>query len=152
MYRHAESGLEVLLAHPGGPFWAKRDAGAWSIPKGEIAEGEEPLARARIEFEEETGFGAAGPFLPLGSVRQPGGKLVDAWAFCGDCDPREARSNTFRVEWPRGSGRWRTYPEVDAIAWFDLAEARTKLLPGQVPLLDRLVERLAAAAREPTPR
>jgi predicted NUDIX family NTP pyrophosphohydrolase len=152
MYREGPSGIEVLLAHPGGPFWAKRDAGAWSIPKGEIAEGEEPFARACIEFEEETGFRAAGPFLPLGSVRQPGGKHVEAWAFAGDCDPRQARSNTFRVEWPRGSGRWRTYPEVDAVAWFDLALARTKLLKGQVPLLDRLVERLAAAAREPAPR
>jgi predicted NUDIX family NTP pyrophosphohydrolase len=150
MYRRGAGGIEVLLAHPGGPFWQGRDSGAWSIPKGEIAPGEAPLDRAMIEFTEETGFAACGPFLPLGSVRQPGGKHVAAWAFAGDCDASAARSNVFKVEWPRGSGRWRSYPEVDRVEWFDLETAREKLLKGQLPFLDRLAAALAGEAPEGT--
>jgi predicted NUDIX family NTP pyrophosphohydrolase len=148
MYRSGAGGIEVLLAHPGGPFWQGRDLGAWSVPKGEIAEGEDPLNRALIEFTEETGFAACGPFLPLGWVKQPGGKHVTAWAFAGECDPAAARSNFYRIEWPRGSGRWRSYPEVDRVEWFDLATAREKLLKGQVPFLDRLAAALAGGVVE----
>jgi predicted NUDIX family NTP pyrophosphohydrolase len=138
MFRRREGGLEVLLVHPGGPFWAKKDLGAWTIPKGEVAEGEDALAAARREFEEETGVRPEGPFRPLGAVKQKAGKLVHAWAFEGDCDPAAIRSNTFRVEWPPRSGEWRTFPEVDRAEWFDLAEARRRINPAQVGLLDAL--------------
>ena len=140
MFRRREGALEVLLVHPGGPFWAKKDAGAWTIPKGEVAEGEEPLATARREFQEETGIEPAGPFLPLGSVRQKAGKVVHAWAFEGDCDPAAVRSNTFEVQWPPGSGQRRTFPEVDRAAFFPLPEARQRANPAQAGLIDALEE------------
>jgi predicted NUDIX family NTP pyrophosphohydrolase len=141
MHRRRGGGREVLLVHPGGPFWAKKDLGAWTIPKGELAEGEDELTTARREFEEETGLRPEGPFHPLGSVKQKAGKLVHAWAFEGDCDPAAIRSNTVRVQWPPGSGQWRTFPEVDRAEWFDLAEARRRINPAQAALLDAL-ERL----------
>ena len=137
MYRRAPV-PEVLLVHPGGPFWAKRDAGAWSIPKGEVAPTEDLEGAARREFHEETGFMATGALRPLPPVRQPGGKLVHAWAVAGDCDPARLRSNTFRMEWPPRSGRQREFPEVDRAAWFPLEEARHRILAGQRPLLDHL--------------
>jgi predicted NUDIX family NTP pyrophosphohydrolase len=145
LYRRTPPGaaVEVLLAHPGGPFWARRDAGAWSIPKGEYDPGDDPLTIAYREFREETGFDApTGPPLPLGEVVQPGGKHVMAWALEGDLDPAGAKSNTFEIEWPRGSGRLRSFPEVDRVEWAGLALARTKLLKGQVPFLERLSDAL----------
>jgi predicted NUDIX family NTP pyrophosphohydrolase len=138
MFRRRGDALEVLLVHPGGPFWAKKDLGAWTIPKGEVAEGEDALATARREFEEETAIRPEGPFRPLGSVRQKAGKIVHAWAFEGDCDPAAIRSNSFRVQWPPGSGEWRTFPEVDRAEWFDLGEARRRINPAQAALLDAL--------------
>jgi len=138
MYRRREGGLEVFLVHPGGPFWAKKDLGAWSIPKGEYAEGQDPLSAARREFEEETGFVAVGELLELGAVKQAGGKMVSAWAFEGDCDPADLRSNVFEMEWPPRSGRIAEFPEVDHAEWFSLAEARERILEGQVPLLAAL--------------
>ena len=128
--------------HPGGPFWARRDEGAWSIPKGEYTAAEEPLACAVREFEEELGSAPAGPFAELGEVRQKGGKLVTAWAAEGDFDPAALRSNTFEVEWPPRSGRMQEFPEVDRAAWFAPDDARVKLLPAQVPFVDRLLELL----------
>ena len=144
MYRHQGSELEVFLVHPGGPFWAKKDLGAWTIPKGEYAAGEDPLAAAVREFTEETGFTAAEPdaFLPLGSVRQAGGKVVSAWAFEGDCDPAQMVSNRVEIEWPPRSGRRMEIPEADRGAWFSVAEAAERILPGQRPLLAALVELL----------
>ena len=145
LFRRAPAGLEVLLVHPGGPFWQGKDLGAWSIPKGEIGPDEDPLAAARREFREETGFERSGPAVPLGQLRQPGGKLVHAWALEGDADPSELSSNSFSMEWPRGSGRLQAFPEVDRAEWFGLAEARRRILPGQAPFLDRL--EAAAGAR-----
>ena len=142
MYRRRAGALEVFLVHPGGPFWARKDAGAWSIPKGEIDPTEEPLAAARREFAEETGLTAAGAFRPLAPVTQAGGKIVQAWAVEGDLDPSALQSNTFSIEWPPRSGRQRTFPEVDRAAWFSLAVAREKINPAQAALLDEL----AAAA------
>ena len=139
---------EVLLVHPGGPFWAKRDDGAWSIPKGEYEDGEDPLAAARREFEEETGLHPAGPFLPLGSIRQKAGKTVHAWAWEGDADPARVTSNSMRTEWPRGSGQWLTFPEVDRCAWFDPDVARVKLNPAQAEFVDRLEAALREGAAE----
>jgi predicted NUDIX family NTP pyrophosphohydrolase len=132
--------LEVLLVHPGGPFWAKKDDGAWSIPKGEFADGEEPLAAAQREFAEECGVAAEGGFIPLAPVRQAGGKLVYAWAVRLEFDPATLRSNTFSMEWPPKSGKQREFPEVDRAAWFPLDAARAKILKGQLPLLDQLRE------------
>jgi predicted NUDIX family NTP pyrophosphohydrolase len=131
---------EVLLVHPGGPFWARKDAGAWSIPKGEYDEGEDPVACARREFEEELGVPApaAEALTELGSVRQKGGKLVTAWAALGDLDPEAIRSNTFTIEWPPRSGTFREFPEVDRAAWLPLDQAREKINPAQAELLDRL--------------
>ena len=143
MFRRRGDVLEVLLAHPGGPFWAKKDLGAWTIPKGEMATGEDELTTARREFEEETGIRPEGPFHPLGCVEQRAGKLVYAWAFEGDCDPATIRSNSFRVQWPPGSGQWRTFPEVDRAEWFGLDEARGRINPGQAPLLSALEAVLA---------
>jgi len=143
MYRRVNDALEVLLAHPGGPLFARKDAGAWTVPKGEYGSDEEPLAAARREFEEETGFPpAAAEYLELGSVKQRGGKTVRAWAFAGDWDVRELRSNTFSLEWPPRSGRQQEFPEIDRMQFFDLDTAREKLNPAQVDFLDRLVERL----------
>ncbi len=138
LYRRRRSGLEVLLAHPGGPFWRGRDAGAWTIPKGLVAPGEALLDAARRELREETGLVPDGPFLPLGSVRQKAGKTVHAWACEGDADPATVTSNTTTIEWPRGSGRRITYPEVDRCGWFALEVAREKLNPAQSELLGRL--------------
>jgi predicted NUDIX family NTP pyrophosphohydrolase len=141
MYRRRGSDLEVLLVHPGGPFWTKKDLGAWSIPKGEMTEGEDPLRVAQREFEEETGFRAEGSVVDLGSIRQKGGKTVRAWAVAGDLDPAAIRSNTFTMEYPPRSGRMREFPEVDRAAFFGIDEAKTRINPAQVPLLERL-ERL----------
>jgi len=138
LFRRHKGELEVFLAHPGGPFWKDRDLGAWTIPKGLVEIGENPLAAAAREFEEETGVSPDGPFLPLGSVRQKAGKLVHAWAWEGEADPRQVRSNLMRAEWPRGSGRWLTFPEVDRCEWFDAHGARQKINPAQSELIDRL--------------
>lgn len=143
MYRRRDSGIEVFLVHPGGPFWARKDIGAWSIPKGEYAADEDPLAAAKREFEEETGFSPQGNPAELGEVRQPGGKIVTVWALEGDCDPAQLRSNTFRMEWPPRSGRQIAVPEADRGCWYSIQEARDKLSSGQLPLLDRLLARLA---------
>jgi predicted NUDIX family NTP pyrophosphohydrolase len=142
MYRIRDGVLEVLLAHPGGPFWRNKDAGAWTIPKGEVGDGEALLDCARREFAEETGFEVAEPFVDLGSIRQKSGKTVHAWAFRGDCDPAELRSNTIEVEWPPKTGRRLEIPEVDRAEFFDLKAARVKINPAQIELLDRL-EKLA---------
>jgi predicted NUDIX family NTP pyrophosphohydrolase len=139
LYRGRGESLEVLLVHPGGPVWASRDAGAWSIPKGEYADDEEPLAAARREFEEELGRPApdAEP-LELGEIRQKSGKVVRGWAVEGDLDPATAVSNTYEMEWPPRSGRMQAFPEIDRVEWFDLDEARGRLKEAQVPFLDRL--------------
>ena len=138
LFRRPCDELEVFLAHPGGPFWEDRDLGAWTVPKGLVERGENPLATAVREFEEETGICSEGPFVPLGSVRQKAGKLVHAWAWEGEADARRVRSNTMRVEVPRGSGRWLTFPEVDRCEWFDAERAREKINPAQAELIDRL--------------
>jgi predicted NUDIX family NTP pyrophosphohydrolase len=138
VYRRGDDGLEVLLVHPGGPFWRRKDLAAWSIPKGEFAPDENPLEAARREFEEETGFLATGPFSELEPVKQPGGKVVVAWAVEGNLDAAAVRSNTFSIEWPRGSGKQQEFPEIDRAAWFPIEEARKKILKGQLPLLDQL--------------
>ena len=144
-----EAHLEVLLAHPGGPLWAHRDAGAWSIPKGEAAPGEDPAAVARREFAEETGHALLGADLSdLGEVHLRSGKVVRAWACAGDLDPATSVSNTFSMEWPPHSGQMREFPEVDRVTWFDPDEARRRLNPGQVPLLDRLLA-IVGGAGEP---
>ncbi|HUJ01666.1 MAG TPA: NUDIX domain-containing protein [Usitatibacter sp.] len=148
LHRRREGRLEVLLVHPGGPFWKNRDAGAWTIPKGEHADDEDPLDAARREFAEETGFPIEGPFTALAPVRQASGKLVRAWAVEGDCDPSRLRSNTFTVEWPPRSGRIAEFPEVDRAAWFALDEARRRILPAQVPFLDQLAA--LHSARDPS--
>ena len=140
LYRVRSGVVEVLIAHPGGPFWARKDDGAWSIPKGEYAHGEDPWAAARREFEEEVGSPPpSGPRVDLAPVKQPGGKIVTAFAVPGDLDPAGARSNTFELEWPRGSGQMRSFPEVDRVEWFPVARARVKLLKGQLALLDQLM-------------
>lgn len=144
LYRIADDGVEVLLAHPGGPFWARKDDGAWSIPKGEYTEPEDPWFAARREFREEIGLDVPdGPRVEFAPVKQPGGKIVTAFAVHGDLDVTDTVSNTFELEWPRGSGRIREYPEIDRVAWLSVAQARSKLLKGQQPLLDRLVELVA---------
>ena len=139
LYRHRGGALEVFLAHPGGPFWAKKDLGAWTIPKGEIDEGEDPLAAAKREFAEEIGVAPEGEFRALKPIRQKGGKLVLAWAVEGDCDPAAVRSNVFSMEWPPKSGKQAEFPEVDRAEWFAMEEARTRILPSQLPLLEQLV-------------
>ncbi len=138
LFRKRNGALEVFLVHPGGPFWAKKDAGAWTLPKGEIGEGEDPLAAARREVSEETGFAPEGDFVPLPPIRQKAGKIVVSWAIEADCDPAQLRSNRFSMEWPPRSGRMADFPEVDRGAWFGLAAARGKLLESQWPLLDAL--------------
>lgn len=149
LFRESRGRIEVLLVHPGGPFWARKDAGAWSIPKGEFDADEEPLAAARREFEEETGQAVTGEFVALQPVRQRSGKIVHAWAVRADLDPARLRSNTFTMEWPPKSGQLREFPEVDRAAWFTLDEAREKIQPGQRPLLDQLeaLSRRERAAR-----
>jgi predicted NUDIX family NTP pyrophosphohydrolase len=140
VHRRAKGGPEVLLVHPGGPFWAKKDLGAWSIPKGEFdpVTESDPLEVARREFEEETGQPIAGDFVPLKEIRQAGGKRVQAWAVAGDLDVTQIRSNSFTVEWPPRSGTFRSFPEVDRAEWFPLPEAKERILQSQCPLLDQL--------------
>jgi len=138
MYRVKDGALQVLLVHPGGPFFQNQDNGAWSIPKGEPGAGEELLNAAQREFEEETGFKASPPFIELSPVTQKGGKVVHAWAFAGDCDPAQLRSNTFTLEWPPHSGRVQDFPEIDRAGWFDLTEAKRKIKAAQFPLIEEL--------------
>lgn len=138
MYRVREGELEFLLAHPGGPFWKDRDAGAWTVPKGEIQPGEEPLAAAKREFEEEVGIKPQGEFIELKPITQKGGKVVHAWAFEGECDTACIHSNSFQMEWPPRSGKFQTCPEVDRACFFRLAEARRKINQAQVAFLEEL--------------
>jgi predicted NUDIX family NTP pyrophosphohydrolase len=139
LWRGAPGALEVLLGHPGGPYFSGKDAGHWTVLKGEVEPGEDLVAVARREFEEETGHAPPdGPAIDLARIRQKSGKVVHAWAVEGDLDPDAAASNTFEIEWPPGSGRSRTFPEIDRVAWFDLAEARRRIKPAQGPFLDRL--------------
>jgi predicted NUDIX family NTP pyrophosphohydrolase len=143
LYRFVEDNLEVLIGHPGGPLWARKDDGAWSIPKGEYTEGEDPWTVAQREFEEELGKKApAGPRMDFAPVKQPSGKVITAFAVRGDLDLEGTFSNTFELEWPRGSGNVRAFPEIDRVGWFSVAAARSKLLKGQQPLLDRLLAAL----------
>jgi predicted NUDIX family NTP pyrophosphohydrolase len=142
MYRRTPDQLEVFLVHPGGPFWVKKDLGAWSIPKGEYDESEQALEAAKREFQEETGFTPNGDFVELGTIKQSGGKLVSAWTFEGDYDPALLKSNLCRVEWPPRSGRMIECPEVDRGAWFSLAEAKHRILKSQQPFLDTLAHAL----------
>ncbi|HEY0372287.1 MAG TPA: NUDIX domain-containing protein [Thermoanaerobaculia bacterium] len=140
LYRRRNDALEVFLVHPGGPFWAKKDLGAWTIPKGELADGEDPLDAAKREFAEETGFPIDGEFRALTPLRQPSGKIIHAWAVEGDCDPAELRSNTFEMEWPPKSGKRAAFPEVDRAEWFSLDEARQRIIAGQAPFLEEVVD------------
>ena len=146
VYRGRAGEIEVLLVHPGGPFWARRDAGAWSIPKGEYSDDEDAQAAARREFAEETGWRIDGELTPLGEIRQKAGKAVTAFAAEGDFDPATLTSNSFEMEWPPKSGRIASLPEVDRAGWFSLAEAREKIIEGQRPLLDRLEALVSSSA------
>ena len=152
LFRLAPDGPQVLLVHPGGPFWARKDEGAWSIPKGEYEPGEDPRAAALREFEEELGRALdpaqAGRLIDLGTVRQPGGKLVTAWAARGELDPRTVVSNTFEIEWPPRSGKLQQFPEIDRAAWFPVEQARVKLLRGQLSFLDALLAWLSQVPDE----
>lgn len=143
LYRTSSPGLQVFLAHPGGPFWQRKDAGAWTIPKGAVEQGETLLAAACREFQEETGIIPKSPFLLLGSIRQKAGKVIHAWAWEGDADPAQIVSNSMTTEWPRGSGRTISYPEIDRCEWFGAAAARLRLNPAQAELVDRLESALA---------
>jgi len=147
LYRMRDKALEVLLVHPGGPFWTKKDLGAWTIPKGEVEQEEDQLAAARREFEEELGFSPSGEFIPLGEITQKAGKVVQAWAVEGDCDPSAIKSNSFAIEWPPRSGKQRSFPEVDRSAFFGIEEAKRKINPAQVELLYRLQEIVAEESR-----
>jgi predicted NUDIX family NTP pyrophosphohydrolase len=140
MYRMTSGKMEVLLVHLGGPFWQKKDAGAWVIPRGEVEENEDLLAAAQREFAEETGFGSEGPFIPLGEARQKSGKRIYAWGFRGDCDPAKLVSNMFEIEWPPKSGKRREFPEVDKAAFFSLDDGKKKIMPTEAVFLDRLAE------------
>ena len=142
LYKRNNNVLLVFLVHPGGPFFAKKDAGAWSVPKGEIDEGEDALAAAKREFGEETGCRPEGDFIPLSPVTQKSGKIVHAWAVEGDCDAQAVKSNTFTLEWPPKSGRMQEFPEVDKARWFTIDEAREKINPAQVALMEELINRL----------
>ena len=142
LYRTINGVLEVFLVHPGGPFWARKDAGAWSIPKGEIEDGEDKLQAAEREFTEETGFTISGEFRSLDPLKQPGGKIIYAWAIEADCDPGQIRSNLFSLEWPPKSGKFQQYPEVDRAAWFNISQARNKILAGQVRFIEQLIAAL----------
>ena len=142
MYRIRNGRAEVFLVHPGGPFWAKKDLGAWSVSKGEYQEGEDPLDNAKREFQEETGFAVGETYLDLGTITQAGGKIVSAWAFEGDCDPGDLKSNLCQIEWPPRSGRTIEVPEVDRGDWFSIPEARERILKSQSPFIDRLCEKL----------
>lgn len=142
LHRFRGSTLEVFLVHPGGPFWAKKDAGAWSIPKGEFEEQEDPLEAAKREFKEETGFSVQGDFAALTPLKQRSGKLVYAWAVSGDCRAESIHSNTFLLEWPPHSGKRQEFPEVDRAEWFTLESAKEKILKGQAGFLEELEERM----------
>jgi predicted NUDIX family NTP pyrophosphohydrolase len=142
LYRIRHAAIEVLLVHPGGPYWKTKDDGAWSIPKGEFSPAEDPLVAARREFFEETGVAIEGDLRALKPIQQPGGKIVHAWAVEGDLDPTTIVSNTFEIEWPPRSGRLQSFPEIDRAAWFALPEATRKILRGQVPLLEELAQML----------
>jgi predicted NUDIX family NTP pyrophosphohydrolase len=142
LYRNGQGGLEVLLVHPGGPFWKNKDLAAWTIPKGEVEPGEDPLTAARREFAEELGFSPDGKFLPLTAIKQKSGKVVRAWAVHGDWDPGNLKSNTFTLEWPPRSGKLQEFPEVDRAAFFDLQVAREKINPAQIALLEELERKL----------
>jgi len=142
MYRREGEEILLLLVHPGGPFWAKKDFGSWSIPKGEYAESEDAFAAAKREFAEETGYEPEGKFQSLGEITQSGGKRVAAWAVSGDFDPQTLSSNRFEMEWPPRSGQIRSFPEVDRAAWFTAAEARERLLRAQTTFIDRLLDRI----------
>ena len=142
LFRRTGPQLEVLLVHPGGPFWKNKDDGAWSIPKGEYDPQEDPLTAAKRELAEETGLTVSGDLIALGEIRQPGGKVVTAWAVEEDCNPGEIRSNTFTMEWPPGSKKLQEFPEIDRAGWFPLSVARRKILKGQAELLDRLARHL----------
>jgi predicted NUDIX family NTP pyrophosphohydrolase len=144
LFRRSSEGLEVFLAHPGGPFWTNRDDGAWTIPKGAVDAGEDLLDAACREFREETSIEPVEPFIPLGSIRQKAGKTVHARAWEGDADADVIVSNTMRTEWPRGSGKWITFPEVDRCAWFGSATARTKIIAAQAQFIERLEKLLSA--------
>jgi predicted NUDIX family NTP pyrophosphohydrolase len=146
MYRRTGRALEVLLVHPGGPFWKNKDEGAWSIPKGEIDEGEDAALAAGREFLEETGCDISGPLEPLGDIRQRGGKRATAFAVEGDLDTDTITSNTFEIEWPPKGGKMQSFPEIDRAAWFDLPSAHGKILESQRTLLDRLVDHIAVSA------
>jgi predicted NUDIX family NTP pyrophosphohydrolase len=143
MYRRRGGEIEVLLVHPGGPFWAKKDEGVWSIPKGEAYPGDDELLTARREFEEETGVKPDGEFIPIGTIKQKSGKVVHAWAFEGDCNPSTNNSNTFKIEWPPHSGKKQEFPEVDRAAFFGIDEAKKKINPAQIALLEELRRTLA---------
>ena len=142
LFREAPGGLEVLLVHPGGPFWARKDEGAWTIPKGLVDEGEAPFDAAKREFREETGGSPDGEAIALDPLRQPSGKVLHAWAMCGEFDLAKLTSNTFSMEWPPGSGRQQEFPEVDRAAWFSMEDAWRKILKGQAPLLRELRRKL----------
>ena len=143
MYRRAAKAIEVFLVHPGGPYWAKKKLGVWSIPKGEYAVGEDAFAAAKREFQEETGLTPAGEFKELSPIKQRGGKRVNAWAFEGDCDPAAIQSNTFTMEWPPRSGQVQTFPEVDRADWFTLNDAKKRILTAQIDLLEELEKLLS---------
>jgi len=149
LFRRSSAGLELFIAHPGGPFWKDRDIGAWTIPKGIVEAGEDLLDAARREFEEETSIQPTGPFIPLGSIRQKAGKTIHAWAFESDANPDTIVSNKMRTQWPRGSGRWIEFPEIDRCGWFDPASAKTKMNPAQAELIDRLEAALTAKPVDP---
>jgi predicted NUDIX family NTP pyrophosphohydrolase len=142
LYRFKNSQLEVFLVHPGGPFWSKKDEGAWSIPKGEYEEGEDPFEVAKREFKEETGYEASGDFISLSPLKQPSRKTIIAWAFESDCDAGKIKSNTFMMEWPPRSGKYAEFPEVDRAGWFSVPVAKRKLLKGQVGFLELLCEKV----------
>lgn len=145
LYRRGRTGLEVLLAHPGGPLWARKDSGAWTLPKGQFTEGELPLDAAKREFEEEMGTAPSGDFQPLGAVKQKSGKVIHAWAAESDFDTATVKSNLFSMEWPPKSGRTGEFPEVDRAGWFSIEEARAKIIKGQAPFLERLLALVSPA-------
>lgn len=144
LYRKIKDDIEVMLVHPGGPFYKNKDQNTWTIPKGEFEEGEDPFLAARREFHEETGFEIKGKFLPLTVVKQNGGKLVHTWAIEGDLDCSKVKSNTFSIEWPPKSGKQKDFPEIDKASWFSISEAKEKILKGQIPILNELIEKTNA--------
>jgi predicted NUDIX family NTP pyrophosphohydrolase len=146
LYRRRGKQIELFLAHPGGPFWRNRDLGAWTIPKGVPEAGEDLMATACREFQEETGVSPRGPFIPLGEIRQKAGKVVHAWAWEGDADPQAITSNSMKAEWPRGSGKWLTFPEVDRCEWLDPVAARKRINPAQAEFIDRLERAISTGA------